>query len=454
MDFSNRFGFPCATCEHGFQPAFEIYAWNEFAEGGILAPTRGDGFMKLRTMAKVLGRTRTVAPSDVLLRTDGSAGSSSAATSVTEAVPADYAPGFVGVYHSATGRVADGRNSTAWSVGQFGVVAFENSPGDGDLNFRQNMEANCKQLGANAVYGMLIAHSEGGVFSNSNDSSLWQPLNLTQRGRSPPSGGPAAMLQGAARWSTLSRTFCPQIDGVVIDDFWSNYRGGGSPVPNPPPGPPGKCGKCPADKPHMYGNAGAGFYCCTWPVVGGHCTKPKGGHAGGGCCVFSGSEEKCQHDKRCGTNPSNWDLCSYPTPTPAPPPSSSMQGLTFDHMKDLKAALQGKVLHPNGTVDHNSPALTPHLKLFVVTYDHQIASLGSDLVAKKVVDGASFWISGPSQRHIASELTALVAKARAVTDKTDPNFPIFTGGYVTCACYFSATFVLLPLPPLPPLTMR
>ena len=41
--------------------------------------------------------------------------------------------------------------------------------------------------------------------------------------------------------------------------------------------------------------AGAGFYCCTWPVSGGHCTKPKDGHAGGGCCVFSGSEEHCQH---------------------------------------------------------------------------------------------------------------------------------------------------------------
>jgi hypothetical protein len=30
--------------------------WNEFAEGGILAPTLGDGFMKIKTVAKVLGR--------------------------------------------------------------------------------------------------------------------------------------------------------------------------------------------------------------------------------------------------------------------------------------------------------------------------------------------------------------------------------------------------------------
>ena len=137
----------------------------------------------------------------VAAKTDDSAASSS--------VPANYAPGFVGVYHSATGNVADG--SSAWSVGQFGVVAFENSPGDGTLNFRQNMEANCKQFDANAVYGMLVAHSEGGVFSNPNDSSLWEPLNLTRRGESSPKGGPAGMLQGAARFSKVARTFCPQM---------------------------------------------------------------------------------------------------------------------------------------------------------------------------------------------------------------------------------------------------
>jgi hypothetical protein len=32
-----------------------IYAWNEFGEGGIVAPTRGDGYMKLETIRGVLG---------------------------------------------------------------------------------------------------------------------------------------------------------------------------------------------------------------------------------------------------------------------------------------------------------------------------------------------------------------------------------------------------------------
>lgn len=54
---SNHFGFPDASSPSGFQPAFEIYAWNEFGEGGILAPTKGDGYMKVETLAKVLGRS-------------------------------------------------------------------------------------------------------------------------------------------------------------------------------------------------------------------------------------------------------------------------------------------------------------------------------------------------------------------------------------------------------------
>ncbi|MHB8902473.1 MAG: glycoside hydrolase family 71/99 protein, partial [Thermoguttaceae bacterium] len=35
------------------QPAFTIYAWNEFGEGGIVAPTQGDGQMKLQAIQEV-----------------------------------------------------------------------------------------------------------------------------------------------------------------------------------------------------------------------------------------------------------------------------------------------------------------------------------------------------------------------------------------------------------------
>eukprot|EP00039_Didymoeca_costata_P023430 m.7068 g.7068 ORF g.7068 m.7068 type:complete len:505 (-) comp3643_c0_seq1:164-1678(-) len=49
----NRFGFPDESAPNGVYPAVNIYAWNEFGEGGILAPSQGDGFMKINTVASV-----------------------------------------------------------------------------------------------------------------------------------------------------------------------------------------------------------------------------------------------------------------------------------------------------------------------------------------------------------------------------------------------------------------
>jgi predicted amidohydrolase len=40
------------------QKALTIYAWNEFGEGGFLAPTRGEGYMKLGAIQEVFGRLR------------------------------------------------------------------------------------------------------------------------------------------------------------------------------------------------------------------------------------------------------------------------------------------------------------------------------------------------------------------------------------------------------------
>ncbi len=45
------FGLPGAK-------AFTIYAWNEYGEGGFVAPTRGEGYMKLREIRRVFGRPR------------------------------------------------------------------------------------------------------------------------------------------------------------------------------------------------------------------------------------------------------------------------------------------------------------------------------------------------------------------------------------------------------------
>ena len=39
----------------GVQPAVTIYAWNEYAEGGIVAPTKGQGWAKLEGIATTFG---------------------------------------------------------------------------------------------------------------------------------------------------------------------------------------------------------------------------------------------------------------------------------------------------------------------------------------------------------------------------------------------------------------
>jgi hypothetical protein len=53
---NRKFGFPDATSVTGVQPAVIIYAWNEFGEGGILAPTAGWGDMMVTTVGEVFAR--------------------------------------------------------------------------------------------------------------------------------------------------------------------------------------------------------------------------------------------------------------------------------------------------------------------------------------------------------------------------------------------------------------
>lgn len=53
------FGFPDPTSATGIQPAVTIYAWNEFGEGGIVAPTTGDGYMKVQAIAAVFRKNVT-----------------------------------------------------------------------------------------------------------------------------------------------------------------------------------------------------------------------------------------------------------------------------------------------------------------------------------------------------------------------------------------------------------
>ncbi len=53
LDKYPKLGFPV---EGGCQKALLIYAWNEFGEGGIVAPTKGEGEMKLEGIKAVFGK--------------------------------------------------------------------------------------------------------------------------------------------------------------------------------------------------------------------------------------------------------------------------------------------------------------------------------------------------------------------------------------------------------------
>ena len=198
--------------------------------------------------------------------------------------------GFVGVYNAAVGTVADGHNTSAYDVGAWSPNAVENSPSQGSVSLADNIKFLCETKDTNQLYGMLIAASEGGVFNNPNDTALLAPLPLCSK--SPAAAecarGATGMLQGAARWSKLSRSHCPQIAGVIIDDFWGNYDAG-----PPVPPPTARCASCPSTASHIYGSFNAGFYCCPWTPTGGHCVPPASSD-GAVCCLYPGAtEEDC-----------------------------------------------------------------------------------------------------------------------------------------------------------------
>ena len=57
--------------------------------------------------------------------------------------------------------------------------------------------------------------------------------------------------------------------------------------------------------------------------------------------------------------------------------ADSTGGVTPDDVRDIKAALLGKqVDNADRAVDHTSPAMTPHLQLFIVWYNSETVGQG------------------------------------------------------------------------------
>jgi hypothetical protein len=55
-DFDKYPGLGLPLPQNKRQKILTIYAWNEFGEGGILAPTRGDGYRRLEALRDVFSR--------------------------------------------------------------------------------------------------------------------------------------------------------------------------------------------------------------------------------------------------------------------------------------------------------------------------------------------------------------------------------------------------------------
>lgn len=122
--------------------------------------------------------------------------------------------GFLGLYHPFKGRVYPGTgvhdDEDLFRAYSFGENAVLSSKSYGNYKFIENLEKHCLEFDVNRVHGILLPPSENGVVNNPQDDNLLEPA------------APPGMIQSAKRFSELSRIL-PQINGIIIDDFWANY---------------------------------------------------------------------------------------------------------------------------------------------------------------------------------------------------------------------------------------
>ena len=97
--------------------------------------------------------------------------------------------------------------------------------------------------------------------------------------------------------------------------------------------------------------------------------------------------------------------------------------ITLDDMKNIKGALSGKKMKPDGTVDLKSPPTTPDLQLFIVTYGGELR-LSPDKDIVDMIDGVNFWLydQEDSYKNFDRYLSAL--------ETYYPNKELITGVYI------------------------
>lgn len=123
--------------------------------------------------------------------------------------------GFLGTYHPFKGTAYGG---PGWKDGElmqhafsFGENAIISQSSYNGYTFEENIDNSCRNWDVNKVYGILRPPTEQGAVNQPADANLFKPYATLP-----------GMIQGAHRFSELAKR-CPQIYGVVIDDFYNDY---------------------------------------------------------------------------------------------------------------------------------------------------------------------------------------------------------------------------------------
>jgi hypothetical protein len=249
--------------------------------------------------------------------------STSNSSSAAEANSTKY-KGFIGFYHPYKGTVfgtpSVPEGTDVLDAIPMGDVVFSNDPKYGLYEFDEGMRRHCgnlanfgeKPIDVNRIYGFIFPPSENGKVNEPQNKNLWKPES--RRG----------MIQTAKRFSELSKV-CPQIAGLVIDDFYDNY------------------------------------------------------------------------------------------------PSK----VSAKDLRDIVAAAKGKTVDANGKVDHDSPATTPHLKMYLVHYhdDHE----RPDATINELFDGVSLWLHFQNTSY------------KTLNDQIKKVASIYPGKEINVGIYFKIT---------------
>jgi hypothetical protein len=123
--------------------------------------------------------------------------------------------GFLGTYHPVNGTAYGG---SGWTEGvliqqafNFGQNAILMKGSHAGYTFEENVNNSCSEWNVNKMYAILLPPSEFGAVHQPKDSDLLKPFEKQP-----------GMIQGAHRFSELSKR-CPQIAGVIIDDFFNDF---------------------------------------------------------------------------------------------------------------------------------------------------------------------------------------------------------------------------------------